>query len=135
MGGLDIAGLAGVFIGGALYQIPVVLDGVISTVAALVAERLVPGTRAYMIPSHKSKEPAAARMLEELALAPVLDGIDDAALGGDSNVDALHNTSAGLLVSVGSDEEQQFISLHVVTSSGLMASGSEGAPEAGKVRR
>ena len=42
VGGLDIAGLAGVFIGGALYQIPVVLDGVISTVAALVAERLVP---------------------------------------------------------------------------------------------
>jgi len=73
VGGLDIAGLAGVFIGGALYQIPVVLDGVISTVAALVAERLVPGTRAYMIPSHKSKEPAAARMLEELALAPVID--------------------------------------------------------------
>lgn len=72
VGGLDIAGLAGVFIGGALYQIPVVLDGVISTVAALVAERLVPGTRAYMIPSHKSKEPAA-RMLEELALAPVID--------------------------------------------------------------
>lgn len=72
VGGLDIAGLAGVFIGGALYRIPVVLDGVISTVAALVAERLVPGTRAYMIPSHKSKEPAA-RMLEELALAPVID--------------------------------------------------------------
>ena len=73
VGGLDIAGLAGVFIGGALYQIPVVLDGVISTVAALVAERLVPGTRAYMIPSHKSREPAAARMLDELALAPVID--------------------------------------------------------------
>ena len=43
VGGLDIAGLCGVCIGGAVYGVPVVLDGVISAVAALVAERLVPG--------------------------------------------------------------------------------------------
>ncbi len=73
VGGLDIAGLAGVFIGGAVCQIPVVLDGVISTVAALAAERLVPGTREYMIPSHKSREPAAEYMLKELGLSPVID--------------------------------------------------------------
>lgn len=42
-GGLDIAGMAGVCIGGALYHVPVVLDGLISSVAALVAERIVPG--------------------------------------------------------------------------------------------
>lgn len=41
-GGLDIAGMAGVCIGGALYHVPVVLDGLISSVAALVAERIVP---------------------------------------------------------------------------------------------
>lgn len=73
VGGLDIAGLAGVFIGGALYHIPVIIDGVISAVAALTAERLVPGVKEYMIPSHLSKEPAAKRLLEELGLHPVLD--------------------------------------------------------------
>lgn len=73
VGGLDIAGLTGVFIGGAMYHLPVVLDGVISAVAALAAERLKPGTRAYMIPSHKSKEPAAKQILDELCLSPVID--------------------------------------------------------------
>ena len=43
VGGLDIAGLVGVCIGGALYHIPVVLDGVISMVSALAAERLLSG--------------------------------------------------------------------------------------------
>ena len=73
VGGLDIAGLAGVFIGGAVYGIPVIMDGVISTVAALVAERLVPGAKAYFLPSHRSKEPAAEFILEELGVKPVLD--------------------------------------------------------------
>ena len=73
VGGLDIAGLTGVFIGGAMYHLPVVIDGVISGVAALIAERLLPGSRAYMIPSHKSKEPALNRIMEELKLHPVID--------------------------------------------------------------
>lgn len=73
VGGLDIAGLTGVFIGGALYHVPVVIDGVISAVAALTAERLVPGAKEYMIPSHLSKEPAAKWLLEELGLPPVID--------------------------------------------------------------
>ena len=47
-GGLDIAGMAGVCIGGALYHVPVVLDGLISAVAALVAERIVPGVREFV---------------------------------------------------------------------------------------
>lgn len=55
-GGLDIAGMAGVCIGGALYHVPVVLDGLISSVAALVAERIVPGVREFVLPSHLSKE-------------------------------------------------------------------------------
>lgn len=74
VGGFDIAGLAGVCIGGALYHIPIVLDGVISMVAALVAERIVPGTKAYLIPSHKGKEPAVKKLMEALAVEPVIDG-------------------------------------------------------------
>ena len=66
VGGLDIAGLCGVCIGGAVYGIPVVLDGVLSAVAALMAERLVPGVKDFLIASHKSREPAAALILQEL---------------------------------------------------------------------
>lgn len=74
VGGLDIAGLTGVCIGGALFHIPIVLDGVISMVAALVAQRLLPGTREYLIPSHKGKEPAVEKLMEELKLVPVIEG-------------------------------------------------------------
>lgn len=73
VGGLDIAGLAGVCIGGGIFHIPVVLDGVISMAAALLAERLVPGAIQYLIPSHKGKEPAVKRLMEELQLEPVID--------------------------------------------------------------
>ncbi len=73
VGGLDIAGLAGACIGGALFHIPVVADGVISLAAALVAEKLVPGTREYILPSHRGKEPAAGRLEKELKLEPVID--------------------------------------------------------------
>lgn len=73
VGGLDIAALAGVFLGAAKVHLPVVIDGVISAVAALTAERLLPGVKAYMLPSHRSKEPAANRILQELGLEPVLD--------------------------------------------------------------
>lgn len=74
VGGLDIAGLAGVCIGGALFHVPIVLDGVISMVAALVAEKLVPGTKAYLLPSHKGKEPAVELLIRELDLEPVIYG-------------------------------------------------------------
>lgn len=74
VGGLDIAGLAGVCMGGAIYHVPVVLDGVISFAAALVADRILPGVREYLIPSHKGKEPALQVLLEEMNLRPVIDG-------------------------------------------------------------
>ncbi len=73
VGGFDIAGLAGVCIGGALYHIPIVLDGVISMVAALVAEKIVPGTKNYLVPSHKGKEPAVEKLAIELEFTPVID--------------------------------------------------------------
>ncbi len=74
VGGLDIAGMAGMFIGGAIYHIPVIIDGFISAVAALVAERLVPGTRHYMIASHMGKEPGMKFILDILGLEPVING-------------------------------------------------------------
>lgn len=72
VGGLDIAGLTGMCIGGALWHIPIVLDGVISMAAALVAERLFPGVREYLIPSHLGKEPAAVKLADALQLSPVI---------------------------------------------------------------
>ena len=75
VGGLDIAGLAGVFIGGAMNHIPVIIDGFISAVAALVAERLVPGTKNFMIASHIGKEPGMKYILDILGLEPVIDGM------------------------------------------------------------
>jgi len=74
VGGLDLAGLVGVCIGGARDHIPIVLDGFISMVAALLAERLVPGTKEYYIPSHIGKEPAIRLLAEELQLEPIIDG-------------------------------------------------------------
>lgn len=79
VGGLDIAGLVGVFIGGAIYGIPIVIDGIISAVAALTAVRLCPGVRDYLIPSHQGKEPASKAVMEALELSPVIFG--DLALG------------------------------------------------------
>ena len=73
VGGLDLAGLCGVFLGGAKYHVPIVADGVISAVAALTAERLAPGTREYVIPSHRGKEPASDLLMRELQLNPIID--------------------------------------------------------------
>ena len=72
LGGLDIACMAGLCLGGAKYGVPIVLDGFISLVAALVACRILPVTREYLISSHSSKEPAVLRIEEELELHPVL---------------------------------------------------------------
>lgn len=72
VGGLDIAGLAGVCIGGALYHVPVVLDGFISLAAALVAVRLCPNCAPYLLASHISKEPATHILMEELKLKPLI---------------------------------------------------------------
>lgn len=74
LGGFDIAGMAGVFLGGALYGIPVVIDGIISAVAALTAARLYPAAVHYMLPSHMSSEPAAVMIMKELGLEPVIHG-------------------------------------------------------------
>ena len=72
LGGFDIAGLCGVFLGGALEGVPVVMDGFISGVAALCAVRLCPAAAKAVFASHCSSEPAARLVLEALGKAPLL---------------------------------------------------------------
>ena len=72
VGGLDIAGLVGVFIGGAIYHIPIVIDGLISAVAALVAAQIHPTVREYMLASHLGKEKAISVIMDRLGLSPVI---------------------------------------------------------------
>lgn len=73
VGGFDIAGMAGLYIGGALCGIPSVVDGVIAQVAALVAVRLCPAVRGYLLFSHKSAEPASKLLLAEMDAKPYID--------------------------------------------------------------
>ncbi|MBE6853132.1 MAG: nicotinate-nucleotide--dimethylbenzimidazole phosphoribosyltransferase [Ruminococcus sp.] len=73
IGGYDIAGMTGLFLGGAYCHIPVVIDGVISAVAAKLACRINPLTVQYMLPSHVSGEPAGRLLLESMGLEPLID--------------------------------------------------------------
>lgn len=72
LGGFDIAGMAGAFLGGAIYRIPVLIDGFISTIAALVAARLAPNAIGAMFASHISAEPATRLTLDALGVSPLL---------------------------------------------------------------
>jgi len=72
LGGLDIAGMAGLFIGGASCGLPVVIDGVISSIAAYLAAQIAPACKAYMLASHVSKEPLGIIALQKLGLKPML---------------------------------------------------------------
>ena len=73
LGGFEIAALAGFIVGGAASGVPVLVDGLIADSAMLVAERLVPGVASHCIAGHRSVEPGATAVLEELGLVPVLD--------------------------------------------------------------
>lgn len=72
VGGYDIAGMTGVFLGGAAFRIPVLMDGFISCVSALIAARICRAATPYMLASHVSKEPAAHLVLDSLGKDPVL---------------------------------------------------------------
>lgn len=72
VGGLDIAALTGVYLCAAARKVPVVIDGLISAVAALVACRMSPATADYMIASHASTEPGYAIAMRELHKEPML---------------------------------------------------------------
>ena len=73
VGGFDIAALAGVYIGGAYMKVPVVIDGFISMVAALVAARITPLAKEYMFASHASYEQGFSHAAEALGIEPCLD--------------------------------------------------------------
>lgn len=72
VGGLDIAGLCGLFLGGALYRVPVLMDGVITAAAALCAVRLCPVAAKAVFASHCSAEPCGRLLLEALHKEPLI---------------------------------------------------------------
>ena len=63
----------GVILAGAVYGIPIILDGVVSNSAALVACAIAPHSAGYVIAGHRSAEPGAGIVLESLELEPLLD--------------------------------------------------------------
>ncbi len=74
MGGFEIGGIAGLIIGAASHNIPVVIDGFISTAGALIAYKIEPFVRDYMIFSHRSVEAGHAPMQKVLGCnKPLMD--------------------------------------------------------------
>lgn len=72
VGGLDIAGMVGLYLGGAIAGVPVIVDGLISSVAANLAVLLKKEIADYILASHVGKEPACRKLLERIALEPVI---------------------------------------------------------------
>jgi len=73
VGGFEIGGLAGVMLGAAAHQKPVMVDGFISSAAAMIAVAVAPAVRPYLIAAHRSQEYGHSAMLEWLGLEPLLD--------------------------------------------------------------
>lgn len=74
VGGFDIAGMTGCFLGAARYHLPVLIDGFISSIAAYCAIKLCPASRDYMYATHCSGEPAGRMMLDAMGLEPLVFG-------------------------------------------------------------
>ncbi len=72
LGGFDIAGLTGCFIGAAYYRLPILIDGFISSAAALAAITIAPNIKDYIFTSHGSAEPGAKRIFQYLDMEPYL---------------------------------------------------------------
>ena len=72
VGGFDIAAMTGAFLGGAIYHVPVIMDGFISGVAALCAAKLCPEVKDYILPSHISAEPAGQLIHSTLGFSPII---------------------------------------------------------------
>lgn len=73
LGGPEIAFLVGVTLGAAAERVPVLLDGVVTGAAALVAARLAPDVRGHLLAAHTSPEPAHRLQIDALGLTPILD--------------------------------------------------------------
>lgn len=72
LGGFEIAALTGAFIACAQRGIPVLVDGYITTVAALLAVRIQPGVAEWLVYAHRSAEPGHVLMLQALRAEPLL---------------------------------------------------------------
>jgi len=72
VGGLDLVGMAGCFLGAAYMRVPIVIDGFISAAAAFAAYKINPLVKYFMIPSHCSKEPGYVHVMNEMGLEPML---------------------------------------------------------------
>ena len=68
LGGFDLAGMTGLFLGGAAAGLPVLMDGFLSTVSALLAVLIRREAKDYLFASHISREPAGKEVLEMLGL-------------------------------------------------------------------
>ncbi|MBU0547578.1 MAG: nicotinate-nucleotide--dimethylbenzimidazole phosphoribosyltransferase [Candidatus Omnitrophica bacterium] len=73
VGGFEIAGLTGIILAAAVNKVPIVIDGFISGAAALVAFKIEPRVKEYMIAAHKSQEGGHKIILEHIGLRPLLD--------------------------------------------------------------
>ena len=73
VGGFEIGGLAGVMLGAAAHRKPVMVDGFISTAAAMIAVSIAPQCRDYLISAHRSREHGHGLMLDWLGLKPLFD--------------------------------------------------------------
>lgn len=72
VGGLDLAGLTGVFLGGVIYHVPIVMDGFITAVAAVAAATICPEVKDFILASHVSAEPAGKLVLDWLEQTPMI---------------------------------------------------------------
>lgn len=72
VGGLDIAAMVGLYLGAAYYRIPIIIDGLISVSAALLAYKIAPLSKEFMFASHLSEEPAYSIAINEIGLLPML---------------------------------------------------------------
>jgi nicotinate-nucleotide--dimethylbenzimidazole phosphoribosyltransferase len=73
LGGLEIAAMTGAYLAAAAQRLPAIVDGFIATVAALIACRMCPAVRGYLIFGHRSQEPGHDVALQTLAAKPLLD--------------------------------------------------------------
>ena len=72
LGGLDIAAMVGAYLGAAKNRVPIIIDGLISGVSALLASLINPKIKDYMLPSHISEEPGSKWIMERIGLEPML---------------------------------------------------------------
>lgn len=106
VGGFEIGGMAGLILGAASSRKPVVLDGVVSTAAGLLAAALCPAATDFMIAGHQSREPGHAVALKSLGKVPLLDlGMRLGEASGAALAMSLLDAAASLLSDVATFEE------------------------------